>query len=42
LRDGDITIISTIGMKHGDDMEYVEIDKHKMHVFSAGDENKPT
>lgn len=28
-------------MEHGDDMEYVEIDHHKMHVFAAGDESKP-
>lgn len=25
----------------GDGMEYVEIDNHKMHVFSVGDESKP-
>lgn len=26
---------------HGDNMEYVEIDNHKMHVFTAGDSSKP-
>ena len=30
-----------IGIKRGDDMEYVEIDGHKMHLFRVGDEKNP-
>ena len=30
-----------IGIKRGDDMEYVEIDGHKLHLFRAGDEKNP-
>lgn len=37
----DIGITSKIGNYQGDNMEYVEIDGHKMHVFAAGDESKP-
>ena len=30
-----------IVIKRGDDMEYVEIDGHKLHLFRAGDEKYP-
>ena len=30
-----------VGIKRGDDMEYVEIDGHKLHLFKAGDEKNP-
>ena len=30
-----------IVIKRGDDMEYVEIDGHKLHLFRAGDEKNP-
>ena len=30
-----------IVIKRGDDMEYVEIDGHKMHLFRVGDEKNP-
>ena len=32
---------ATIRIKRGDDMEYVEIDGHKLHLFRAGDEKNP-
>ena len=30
-----------IVIKRGDDMEYVEIDGHKLHLLRAGDEKNP-
>ena len=30
-----------IVIKRGDDMEYVEIDGHKLHLFRVGDEKNP-
>ena len=30
-----------IVIKRGDDMEYIEIDGHKLHLFRAGDEKNP-